>query len=125
MAQRSRSSSAQVAPQRWPLIQDLAAAGPWSLLVVVHGHGGGAVPAVLQSLLDELAQARGAAVWVQALTAERRTSYSRPQERRPERRAHNSDWQSELDADFAAMSKVWQMLRHGAVRMLGEIGRQY
>ena len=53
--------------------------------------------------------------------AERRTSYSRP----PERRAHNSDWQSELDADFAAMSKVWQMLRHGAVRMLGEIGRQY
>ena len=58
-------------------------------------------------------------------TAERRTSYSRPQERRPERRAHNSDWQSELDADFAAMSKVWQMLRHGAVRMLGEIGRQY
>ena len=70
MAQRSRSSSAQVAPQRWPLIQDQAAAGPWPLLVVVHGHGGGAVPAVLQSLLDELAQARGAAVWVQALTAE-------------------------------------------------------
>ena len=57
--------------------------------------------------------------------AERRASYSRPPERRPERRAHNSDWQSELDADFAAMSKVWQMLRHGAVRMLGEIGRQY
>ena len=38
--------------------------------MVVHGHGGGAVPAVLQSLLDELAQARGAAVWVQALTAD-------------------------------------------------------
>ena len=70
MAQRSRSSSAQLAHQRWPLIQDLAAAGPWPLLVVVHGHGGGAVPAVLQSLLDELAQARGAAVWVQALTAD-------------------------------------------------------
>ena len=58
-------------------------------------------------------------------TAERRTSYSRPPERRRERRAHRGDWQSELDADFAAMSKVWQMLRHGAVRMLGEIGRQY
>ena len=40
MAQRSRSSSAQVAPQRWPLIQGLAVAGPWPLLVVVHGHGG-------------------------------------------------------------------------------------
>ena len=58
-------------------------------------------------------------------TAERRTSYSRPSDYRPERRPRNNDWQSELDADFAAMSKVWQMLRHGAVRMLGEIGRQY
>ncbi len=57
--------------------------------------------------------------------AERRTSYSRPTERRPEGRTRHNDWQSELDADFAAMSKVWQMLRHGAVRMLGEIGRQY
>jgi len=46
-------------------------------------------------------------------------------ERRPEGRTRHNDWQSELDADFAAMSKVWQMLRHGAVRMLGEIGRQY
>ena len=70
MAQRSRSSSAEVALQWWPLLQGQAVAGPWPLLVVVHGHGGGAVPAVLQSLLDELAQARGAAVWVQALTAE-------------------------------------------------------
>ena len=32
---------------------------------------------------------------------------------------------SELDRDFAAMKRVWQMLRHGAVRMLGEVGRQY
>jgi hypothetical protein len=70
MAQRTRSSSAEVALQWWPLLQGQAAAGPWPLLVVVHGHGGGAVPAVLQCLLDELAQARGAAVWVQALTAE-------------------------------------------------------
>ena len=32
---------------------------------------------------------------------------------------------SELDEDFAAMKLVWQMLRAGAVRMVGEIGRQY
>ena len=32
---------------------------------------------------------------------------------------------SELDQDFAAMKRVWQMLRAGAVRMFGEIGRQY
>ena len=32
---------------------------------------------------------------------------------------------SELDQDFAAMKRVWQMLRAGAMRMLGEIGRQY
>ncbi|AHF65027.1 hypothetical protein Syncc8109_2721 [Synechococcus sp. WH 8109] len=32
---------------------------------------------------------------------------------------------SELDRDFAAMKRVWQMLRAGAVRMVGEIGRQY
>ena len=34
-------------------------------------------------------------------------------------------FQSELDRDFAAMKRVWQMLRHGAVRMLGEVGLQY
>ena len=32
---------------------------------------------------------------------------------------------SELDRDFAAMKRVWQMIRAGAVRMVGEIGRQY
>ena len=32
---------------------------------------------------------------------------------------------SELDQDFAAMKRVWQMLRAGAMRMVGEIGRQY
>ena len=32
---------------------------------------------------------------------------------------------SELDQDFAAMKRVWQMLRAGAARMVGEIGRQY
>ena len=28
---------------------------------------------------------------------------------------------SELDQDFAAMKRVWQMLRAGAVRMVGEL----
>lgn len=32
---------------------------------------------------------------------------------------------SELDQDLEAMGKVWSMIRQGAVRMLGEIGRQY
>ena len=32
---------------------------------------------------------------------------------------------SELDRDIAAMKRVWQMIRAGAVRMVGEIGRQY
>ena len=36
-----------------------------------------------------------------------------------------TQWQRELDADFVAMKRVWQMLRHGAVRMIGEVGRQY
>ena len=34
-------------------------------------------------------------------------------------------FQSELDRDFAAMKRVWKMIRQGAVRMVGEIGRQY
>jgi hypothetical protein len=41
------------------------------------------------------------------------------------RPAVQQDWQRELDSDFIAMKRVWQMLRHGAVRMIGEIGRQY
>ena len=32
---------------------------------------------------------------------------------------------SELDQDLKAMATVWSMMRQGAVRMLGEIGRQY
>jgi hypothetical protein len=40
------------------------------LLVVVHGHSGGVVPAVLVQALDALAKQRPAPVWVQALTAE-------------------------------------------------------
>ena len=37
----------------------------------------------------------------------------------------NERWRRELDADLMAMGRVWQLLRTGAVRMLGEIGRQY
>ena len=32
---------------------------------------------------------------------------------------------SEFDQDLEAMKKVWSMIRQGAVRMLGEVGRQY
>ena len=32
---------------------------------------------------------------------------------------------SELDQDLKAMATVWSMMRQGAIRMLGEIGRQY
>ena len=37
----------------------------------------------------------------------------------------NSRFPSELDRDIAAMKRVWQMVRAGAIRMVGEIGRQY
>ena len=44
---------------------------------------------------------------------------------RHDRRLDRPTDPSELDQDFAAMKRVWQMLRAGAVRMVGEIGRQY
>ncbi len=44
---------------------------------------------------------------------------------RYDRRVDRPTGPSELDQDFAAMKRVWQMLRAGAVRMVGEIGRQY
>ena len=48
-----------------------------------------------------------------------------PKETRYDRRFDRPAGPSELDQDFAAMKRVWQMLRAGAVRMVGEIGRQY
>ena len=54
-----------------------------------------------------------------------------PRDARFERHGQNrinsgrSSMPSELDRDFAAMKRVLQMLRAGAVRMVGEIGRQY
>lgn len=50
--------------------------------------------------------------------------HSRPLLREHDR-ATEARWRRELDADLMAMGRVWQMLRNGAVRMLGEIGRQY
>ena len=52
-------------------------------------------------------------------------------EQRPSRgdtrvsRYDRSRVESELDRDLAAMKRVWQMIRAGAVRMVGEIRRQY
>ena len=54
--------------------------------------------------------------------------YSRgykPRVDRYDRRFDRPAAPSELDQDFAAMKRVWQMIRAGAVRMVGEIGRQY
>ena len=48
-----------------------------------------------------------------------------PRYDRYDRRFDRPTRPSELDQDFAAMKRVWQMLRAGAVRMVGEIGRQY
>lgn len=73
-----------------------------------------------RSAMDRTALDRAA---MEARSERRRTD----QRYRPESRQRlNGDrFQSELDRDFAAMKRVWQMLRHGAVRMLGEVGRQY
>ena len=51
-----------------------------------------------------------------------RADYDMPRTRPMQSTPH---WRRELDADLAAMGKVWQMIRNGATRMLGEIGRQY
>ena len=48
-----------------------------------------------------------------------------PRDTRYDRSFDSPAGPSELDQDFAAMKRVWQMLRAGAVRMVGEIGRQY
>ena len=38
---------------------------------------------------------------------------------------HSNNFKNGLDRDIAAMRKVWEMLREGSVRWLGEVGRQY
>ena len=42
---------------------------------------------------------------------------------RPSKQMNN--FNNGLDRDIAAMRKVWEMLREGSVRWLGEVGRQY
>ena len=51
-------------------------------------------------------------------------SYRRPTQH-PGHRRNDPRFENELERDFAAMKRVWQMIRAGAVRMVGEIGRQY
>ena len=48
-----------------------------------------------------------------------------PRDTRYDRSFNRPAGPSDLDKDFAAMKRVWQMIRAGAVRMVGEIGRQY
>ena len=48
-----------------------------------------------------------------------------PRDTRYDRSFNRPAGPSDLDQDFAAMKRVWQMIRAGAVRMVGEIGRQY
>ena len=48
-----------------------------------------------------------------------------PRNARYDRHFDRPSGPSDLDKDFAAMKRVWQMIRAGAVRMVGEIGRQY
>lgn len=50
-------------------------------------------------------------------------SYREPRKNR--RFEERGQMPTELERDFAAMKRVWQMLRAGAVRMVGEVGRQY
>lgn len=55
----------------------------------------------------------------------RRRYANRPRLDSRSTRSSEPRFQSELDRDFAAMKRVWQMIRRGAVRMVGEVGRQY
>ena len=55
----------------------------------------------------------------------RRLYTNRPQLDSRSTRSREPRFKSELDRDFAAMRRVWQMIRRGAVRMVGEVGRQY
>ena len=70
MAMHGQSPSADPGPKRWPLLPHAGSTGPSPLLVIVHGHGDGAIPQLLLSLLEGLQQQRQAPVWIQALTAE-------------------------------------------------------
>jgi len=58
------------------------------------------------------------------------TNYRRRHSRAPEQSTARSNrapqqFKNDFDRDLAAMARVWSMIRHGAVRWIGEIGRQY
>ena len=59
------------------------------------------------------------------LRNDRYRSGYQPRDARYDRHFDSPAGPSDLDKDFAAMKRVWQMIRAGAVRMVGEIGRQY
>jgi len=58
-----------------------------------------------------------------------RSKSARRLKARPSKQINNlrqpNSFNNELDRDIAAMKKVWEMLREGSVRWLGEVGRQY
>lgn len=61
---------------------------------------------------------------VQSYRSERGHCHGHANDRRSSS-CRDARFKSELDRDFAAMKRVWQMLRYGAIRMIGEVGRQY
>ena len=68
--------------------------------------------------------------WAEPMSNERRygdpyDSYRQPDTWDSRESYGQSRGRSELDQDLEAMGKVWSMIRQGAVRMLGEVGRQY
>ena len=68
--------------------------------------------------------------WAEPMGNERRysdpyNSYRQPDTWDSREPYGQSRGRSELDQDLEAMGKVWSMIRQGAVRMLGEVGRQY
>ena len=68
--------------------------------------------------------------WAEPMGNERRYSdpydnYRQPDTWNSREPYGQSRGRSELDQDLEAMGKVWSMIRQGAVRMLGEVGRQY
>ena len=68
--------------------------------------------------------------WAEPMGNERRygdpyDSYRQPDTWDSRESYGQSRGRSELDRDLEAMGKVWSMIRQGAVRMLGEVGRQY
>ncbi|MBT67316.1 MAG: hypothetical protein CMN98_09290 [Synechococcus sp. NP17] len=58
------------------------------------------------------------------------TNYRRDHSRPPMQATARSKrtpqrFRNDFDRDLAAMARVWSMIRNGAVRWIGEIGRQY